>query len=177
MNALRRAGYVVQFACLIHLFHQNVGELTYCMGPSMLPTFNMDGDIVAIEHLSKKFKKLTVGDVVVCISPVNPGRAVCKRILGMVTEMYIKAGDHVCEDPTLVEKERKYIDVSAYLFAFTIDAVPDGHVWLSGDNLSNSNDSRTYGPVPYGLIRGRVFARVWPDPGWINNNFLPYNYS
>jgi hypothetical protein len=29
MNALRRAGYVVQFACLIHLFHQNVGELTY----------------------------------------------------------------------------------------------------------------------------------------------------
>lgn len=53
----------------------------------MLPTFNMDGDIVAIEHLSKKFKKLTVGDVVVCISPVNPGRAVCKRILGMVNEL------------------------------------------------------------------------------------------
>lgn len=54
------------------------------MGPSMLPTFNMDGDIVAIEHLSRKFKRLSVGDVVVCISPVNPGRAVCKRILGMV---------------------------------------------------------------------------------------------
>ncbi|KAI8582800.1 hypothetical protein K450DRAFT_224846 [Umbelopsis ramanniana AG] len=155
MNALRKAGYVVQAACLIHLFHQNVGELTYCMGPSMLPTFNMDGDIVAIEHLSKRYKRLSVGDVVVCISPVNPGRAVCKRILGM-------EGDHVCEDPTLREIERKYIDV------------PEGHVWLSGDNLSNSNDSRTYGPVPYGLIRGRVFARVWPDPGWIANNFLPY---
>ncbi|GAB5593822.1 hypothetical protein Unana1_08722 [Umbelopsis nana] len=117
----------------------------------------MDGDIVAIEHLSKRFKRLSVGDVVVCISPVNPGRAVCKRILGM-------AGDHVCEDPTLADSERKFIDV------------PEGHVWLSGDNLSNSNDSRTYGPVPYGLIRGRVFARVWPDPGWIANNFLPYNH-
>jgi inner membrane protease subunit 1 len=66
------------------------------MGPSMLPTFNMDGDIVAIEHLSKKFKKLTVGDVVVCISPVNPGRAVCKRILGMVNENVKSVYKHFC---------------------------------------------------------------------------------
>jgi hypothetical protein len=29
-----------------------------------------------------------------------------------------------------------------------------------GDNLSNSTDSRAYGPVSGGLILGRVFARV-----------------
>lgn len=38
--------------------------------------------------------------------------------------------------------------------------VPAGHVWVGGDNLSNSNDSRMYGPVAMGLIRGRVFAKV-----------------
>ena len=38
--------------------------------------------------------------------------------------------------------------------------VPKGHVWLSGDNVDNSVDSRTYGPVPYGLILGRVCYRV-----------------
>uniref|UniRef100_A0A4W5N872 Peptidase S26 domain-containing protein n=1 Tax=Hucho hucho TaxID=62062 RepID=A0A4W5N872_9TELE len=46
--------------------------------------------------------------------------------------------------------------------------VPKGHVWLEGDNLSNSADSRSYGPVPYALIRGRVCLKVRrgtsPDP-------------
>ncbi|EQB79178.1 hypothetical protein CB1_056579052 [Camelus ferus] len=40
------------------------------------------------------------------------------------------------------------------------DLVPTGHVWLEGDNLQNSTDSRYYGPVPYGLIRGRIFFKT-----------------
>jgi inner membrane protease subunit 1 len=38
--------------------------------------------------------------------------------------------------------------------------VPKGHVWLLGDNIDNSLDSRTYGPVPLGLILGRVCYKV-----------------
>ena len=38
--------------------------------------------------------------------------------------------------------------------------VPRGHVWLQGDNLPNSTDSRAYGPIPAGLIIARVIARV-----------------
>lgn len=38
--------------------------------------------------------------------------------------------------------------------------VPRGHVWLLGDNAPVSHDSRSYGPVPYALITGRVFAQV-----------------
>ncbi|XP_029411063.1 mitochondrial inner membrane protease subunit 1 isoform X3 [Nannospalax galili] len=38
--------------------------------------------------------------------------------------------------------------------------VPRGHVWLEGDNLQNSTDSRYYGPIPYGLIRGRIFFKL-----------------
>lgn len=38
--------------------------------------------------------------------------------------------------------------------------IPQGHVFLCGDNLANSTDSRHYGPVPLGLVRGKVIARV-----------------
>ena len=41
--------------------------------------------------------------------------------------------------------------------------VPEGHVWLQGDNPINSTDSRHYGPVPYALLRGRAFLKVSQD--------------
>ena len=37
-----------------------------------------------------------------------------------------------------------------------------GHVWLEGDNKEMSLDSRDYGPVPKGLITGKVFLTFWP---------------
>lgn len=42
--------------------------------------------------------------------------------------------------------------------------VPEEHVWLLGDNPSNSNDSRYYGPVPVSLLQGRVFAKIGTRP-------------
>ncbi|GFP84379.1 mitochondrial inner membrane protease subunit 1 [Phtheirospermum japonicum] len=49
-----------------------------------------------------------------------------------------------------------------------------GHVWIEGDNLENSRDSRQFGPVPYALIHSRIFRVVWPpkDFGSIGNKVL-----
>jgi len=41
--------------------------------------------------------------------------------------------------------------------------VPEGHVWLAGDNLPYTRDSRTYGPLPIGLIKGKIIAS---SHGW-----------
>lgn len=38
--------------------------------------------------------------------------------------------------------------------------IPPGHYWLAGDNFRNSNDSRSYGPVPEDLIVGRVLYKL-----------------
>ena len=37
--------------------------------------------------------------------------------------------------------------------------IPQGNVWLLGDNPSNSRDSRDYGPVPVGLIMGKAVGK------------------
>jgi mitochondrial inner membrane protease subunit 2 len=47
------------------------------------------------------------------------------------------------------------------------DAAPDGlglvdRVWVEGDDPEGSSDSRTFGPVPLGLVRGRVWFVWWP---------------
>lgn len=59
------------------------------------------------------------------------------------------------------------------LFSF-IPKIPKGHVWLLGDNPNYSKDSRDYGPVPYGLIRGRACFKVRFKPCDWNSTFYFY---
>lgn len=54
----------------------------------------------------------------------------------------------------------------------TVVVVPPGHIWVEGEHPEGSRwsiDSNTYGPVPVGLLVGRVEAVVWPwaRRGWV----------
>lgn len=67
-------------------------------------------------------------------SPSDPKSNICKKVIGL-------EGDKI-----LTTSPSDFFKSHIY--------VPTGHVWLEGDNLQNSTDSRYYGPIPYGLIRG-----------------------
>ncbi|XKL66624.1 hypothetical protein PGB90_010044 [Kerria lacca] len=124
----------VQYGCVIHCFFEHIAELAICVGPSMEPTLSSN-DVIVTEHLSPMFKKFNYGDIVVSKSLNNPKEFVCKRIIGL-------PGDRI--------------------YFNKIQIVPNGYVWLEGDNRENSTDSREYGPVPQGLITGRVICKIWP---------------
>lgn len=103
----------------------------------MEPTLESN-NILLTEHITPRMNRLRRGDIVIAKSPSNPKQNICKRIRGL-------PGDKV-----------------KGFFPSRSQVVPRGHVWLEGDNSSNSSDSRIYGPVPTGLIRSRVVCRVWP---------------
>ncbi|KAK9807296.1 hypothetical protein WJX73_009528 [Symbiochloris irregularis] len=141
---------VLKYGCLAYVVRTYGVGATFCVGPSMLPTFNSFGDIVLFEHVSAYTNRIQAGDVVIARSPQNPGNLVCKRVLGL-------EGDFV------------KVAASTYLGPARTVQVPAGHVWLQGDNALNSTDSRSYGPVPYALIEGRAFLKVWPatQASWV----------
>ena len=46
--------------------------------------------------------------------------------------------------------------------AFTDITVPEGYVFLLGDNRVQSTDCRRFGCVPIEKIEGKVLIRFWP---------------
>lgn len=118
-------------------------DIMSCVGPSMLPTMNASGDLVLIScHRRHSYQR---GDVVVAHSINNPRHKVCKRIIAVAHDTFTPPHSH------------------------TAVTVPAGHVWLQGDNLANSSDSRVYGAVPLAMVVGRVEAKLWPlsEVGWV----------
>jgi signal peptidase I len=45
---------------------------------------------------------------------------------------------------------------------FSPRVVPHGRLWVMGDNRSNSEDSRVFGPIRRSSVVGRAVVRVWP---------------
>lgn len=48
---------------------------------------------------------------------------------------------------------------SSLSFPYT---VPEGEIWVMGDNRTNSKDSRFFGGVPVENVTGHAFWRYWP---------------
>lgn len=143
-EALEQSMIVAKTLCLIHVTGNYLCTPFLVYGPSMSPTLNLNGDVLLSEGVSPRLGWVAAGDVVMVRSPEDPTRIVTKRVLGL-------EGDRVAflVDPEHSDWSRTVV-------------VPKGHAWIQGDNIYESYDSRTYGPIPYGLIQKKAICRVWP---------------
>ncbi len=155
----------------------------------MLPTLEV-GDRVVVSRISYQIHDPRRGDVVVFESPAgvdtdDDGAALPVRIMREFfetvglrqpsTEDFIK---RVIALPGEIVEGRSgvvYIDgeplEEPYLEGvspgdFDAVTVPEGHLWVMGDNRGGSSDSRVFGPIETDKVVGRAVARVWP-PGRI----------
>lgn len=117
-------------------------QLISVKGSSMEPTLAPKGNWVLFSRYPTTLQR---GSVVVSVSPEDPNCLVVKRIVGLPHD-------------TLEARRGRRGPLERI-------TVPKGHVWLEGDNASASHDSRSYGPVPLGLVQGAVLCKVG-SPAW-----------
>lgn len=111
------------------------------------------------------------GDVVV-LTPPEPGedKPYIKRVIGLPGDEVVVHEDGVfINDSQLIEN---YVDSknrcdTGWQYCDGVPVtVPEGNVFVMGDNRSNSEDSRYFGVVPQENIIGKAWVVYWPDDAW-----------
>ena len=154
----------------------------YIPSGSMEPTLAI-GDRVLVNKLSYRLHDVNRGDLVVfeahegagdCGQPVSQSAAsseaetgikdLIKRVIGLpgdtvdIRDNQILIDDRILEEPYIGEDVQTR-PTGNIEFPFE---VPEGCVFVMGDNRTDSRDSRIFGPIDEDQIVGRAFIRVWP---------------
>ena len=104
--------------------------------------------------------------------PADTGSDLVKRVIGVSGDHVVccnTKGQIVLNGVALVEP---YVKPGSRTDQVRFDiTVPQGHVFLMGDNRGDSADSRYHldvasGGVPVGNVVGRVVAVIWPVSNW-----------
>jgi signal peptidase I len=140
---------------------------------SMVPTLEV-GDRVLVNKLAYKAHDVNHGDLIVFERPREAAQAGQDDIKDLIKRVIAVGGDTVESRDGLVYVNGERIE-EPYLVEGTptdrlpLTEVPDGQVFVMGDNRTNSEDSRDFGPIDEDTIVGRAVVKVLPlsDIGWL----------
>ena len=164
---------VLMLAALGLLMAGLVFEHFWVPTPSMAATLT-PGDHVLVDRLAYRVKAPQRGDVVV-FHPPGQEAVYIKRIIGVpgdtislrdgavyvngrrLDEPYVRESAGALErtDPWSSDDPASWSLVTPYV-------VPAGNYFVMGDNRTDSDDSRDWGPVPRAAILGEAVVTFWP---------------
>ena len=127
---------------------------------SMVPTLEV-GDRVLASKFIYRFFEPERGDIVVFDSVDEDDQTLIKRVVGVAEdEIQVQGGVLYVNDEA---QEEPYLnDADQFRSYYGPTVVPEGHIFVMGDNRGNSADSRVFGPLPLENLKGEAFMRFWP---------------
>jgi signal peptidase I len=170
-------GGVVVVAILIAVLLRTFVVATYSIpSGSMEPTLQI-GDRIVVDKLSYHLHGVGRGDIIVFATPPKedcagpPVADLVKRVIGLPGDTVSLAGGRVYIDghnlpqPWLPSATRTETIPGPSAAPYSLHhayRVPNGDVFVMGDNRTESCDSRYWGPVAESTIVGKVDLRIWP---------------
>lgn len=127
-------------------------------GPSMLPRIS-PGEIVLINTLAYHFGPITRGDVVALRRDDPTAQTFLKRVVAL-------SGDTVALESGALYVDGRRVPEPYVSFPDTRSVaplvVPQHDLYVLGDNRAESEDSRTWGPIPQESVVGKAVLLLWP---------------
>ena len=137
---------------------------------SMEPTILIGDNVIAQKVTLEVGQQVSAGDIVVFRNPVATSEhdILVKRVIAVggqtvdLRDGVVYVDGRATDEPYThgstypLDTQADGVEVS---FPYT---VPEGSVWLMGDNRENSADSRYFGAVPVENLIGVAFFRYWP---------------
>jgi signal peptidase I len=147
-----------------YVAHKQVRAFKISSG-TMMPTL-LKGDRVLANKALYRTQKPQRGDVLVFIYPVDQERVFLKRLIAFEGEtVEIREGDVYINDQLIVDERIKkvyYLNNGQYAQSGQSFTVPEGQLYVLGDNSAQSSDSRFWGFVPESYVLGKVYKIYWP---------------
>lgn len=159
-------GVAVILAILIRTF---LFSPTIVDGESMMTTLK-DGEFLIVNKFVYRVGAPKHGDIVTFHATEK--KDYIKRVVGVAGDRIVMKDDQLyingvqMDEPYLHDSIAYWHELEGTPFTedFFVDEIPDGTIYVLGDNRRSSRDSRIIGPIPLDRVIGRADVSIWPIP-------------
>lgn len=175
--------YIIIAFVIVIFINSEAFAITEVSGSSMEDTFE-DGEKIILDKLTYKFTEPKVGDNIVFLQGETK-EGILDRLLTVAEDIRMKFQKNYRSnrlvkrviatpgDEINIKEGKVYVNNELfneeYIKGRTFESgieypivVPEGQLFVMGDNRENSRDSRIFGLVDYKSVEGKVRYKIWP---------------